>query len=177
MLLSDPERPGRVVYGVASGDNTVAVRGSATAVEMPALTPVRSGDYCAVWEQGADRLILGPVGGVSDDITGITSGTGWTATLDFFHRFGPMAWLRVTAERTGANLAAGNVANSTVATLTGTGATGSFSFTQALATANTGPVVAGTYQASTGIVQIAATATGVNTSTSISLGGCVLLDV
>lgn len=61
-LLSDSERPGRVVYGVASGDNTVAVRGSAVAVEMPALTPVRSGDYCAVWEQGADRLILGAVG-------------------------------------------------------------------------------------------------------------------
>lgn len=144
---------------------------------MPALTPVRSGDYCAVWEDGADRLILGPVGGVSANITGITSGTGWTATLDFFRRFGPMAWFRVTAERTGGNLAAGDIANQTIATLTGSGATGSFTFTQALATANTGPVVAGTYQASTGAVQIAATATGVTTGQSVSLGGCVLIDL
>lgn len=55
------ERPLRIVYGVATGDNTVAVRGAETAVAMPALTPVKSGDYCAVLEAGADRLILGPV--------------------------------------------------------------------------------------------------------------------
>ena len=55
-------RPTRLVYGVATAVNTVAVRGAATAVVMPALIAVKSGDYCAVLESGGDRLILGPVG-------------------------------------------------------------------------------------------------------------------
>ena len=55
----------RIVYGEATAVNTVALEGAATAVVLPALTPVVAGDYCAVLQQGADRLILGPVGAPS----------------------------------------------------------------------------------------------------------------
>jgi hypothetical protein len=52
----------RIVYGTATGDNTVPVEGDTTAVEMPAIVPVSSGDYCAVAiPASGDRIILGPV--------------------------------------------------------------------------------------------------------------------
>lgn len=51
-----------IVYGEATAVNTVAVEGAATPVELPALSPVAAGQYVAVLQQGADRLILGPVG-------------------------------------------------------------------------------------------------------------------
>ncbi len=62
-ILEQTDRGGvRIVYGVATGDNTVAVAGAATAVTLPALAPVRSGDYCAILETAdGDRLILGVV--------------------------------------------------------------------------------------------------------------------
>lgn len=50
-----------IVYGEATDINTVSIEGAATAVALPALTPVVTGDYCAVLQQGADRLILGAV--------------------------------------------------------------------------------------------------------------------
>lgn len=63
-LLGDPNRPVSVVYGTATGPNTVTLAGSTTPVTLPALAPVRSGDYVAVLVQGADRVILGEVGAV-----------------------------------------------------------------------------------------------------------------
>lgn len=52
----------RIVYGTATGDNTVPVEGDTTAVEMPAIVPVKSGDYCAVAiPASGDRIILGPI--------------------------------------------------------------------------------------------------------------------
>jgi hypothetical protein len=65
----------RIVYGTATGDNTVPVEGDTTAVEMPAIAPVKSGDYCAVAiPASGDRIILGPV----DKATIVD---GWTPGL------------------------------------------------------------------------------------------------
>lgn len=61
LISMNDERPVRLVYGTATGPNTVAVRGAATAVTLPAITPVDDGQYCAVLESGADRVIVGPV--------------------------------------------------------------------------------------------------------------------
>ena len=55
----------RILYGVATGANTVLVAGSTVAVVLPALSPVANGDFVAVLATGADRLILGRVGGGS----------------------------------------------------------------------------------------------------------------
>ena len=81
----------RVVYGEATAVNTVALEGAATAVELPALTPVAAGDYCAVLQQGADRLILGPVGGIprisAASVVGTTDGSGDLA-ISFGMTFG-----------------------------------------------------------------------------------------
>lgn len=62
VILALQKAGATVVYGVATGTNTVRLEGAATGVELPALSPVVSGDYCAVLQQGADRLILGAVG-------------------------------------------------------------------------------------------------------------------
>ena len=62
-LLEDQPPPLRILYGVATGANTVLVAGSTVAVVLPALSPVVDGDYVAVLATGADRLILGRVGG------------------------------------------------------------------------------------------------------------------
>ena len=51
----------RIVYGVATALNTVQVSGADTAISLPALANVQSGDYCAILVAGADLLILGPV--------------------------------------------------------------------------------------------------------------------
>ena len=67
-LLEDQPPTLRILYGVATGANTVLVAGSTVAVVLPALSPVVSGDYVAVLATGADRLILGPV-----------ADTAWTA--------------------------------------------------------------------------------------------------
>jgi hypothetical protein len=69
-----------IVYGEATAVNTVALEGAATAAELPALTPVLAGDYCAVLQQGADRLILGPVGagGSLGPWTNLSLGSGWS---------------------------------------------------------------------------------------------------
>lgn len=82
-LLADRQAGVQLLYGVATGDNTVTIAGSTVAVELPALAPVVSGDYVAVLAAGADRLILGPVGvsrpGVVD-YQQITSGTAAVTT-------------------------------------------------------------------------------------------------
>ena len=62
-LLEDRAPTLRILYGVATGANTVLVAGSTVAVVLPALSPVANGDYVAVLATGADRLILGCVGG------------------------------------------------------------------------------------------------------------------
>lgn len=98
-LLDDEQegQPGRIVYGVATALNTVAVRGAATPITMPALTPVVTGDYCAVWESGADRLILGPVerdatfGIFDDDGSAIPTGSSTAVTFEAIHD--PANWL------------------------------------------------------------------------------------
>jgi len=66
-LIADRPPTLRILYGVATANNTVLVAGSTVAVELPALEPVVSGDYCAVLATGADRLILGSMA------------TAWTA--------------------------------------------------------------------------------------------------
>ena len=62
-LLEEKSPTLRILYGVATGANTVLVAGSTVAVVLPALSPVVNGDYVAVLATGADRLILGKVGG------------------------------------------------------------------------------------------------------------------
>jgi hypothetical protein len=65
-LLAEKEQGNtQILYGVATAKNTVTIAGSTVAVALPALTPVVSGDYCAVLASGADRLILGRVGGTA----------------------------------------------------------------------------------------------------------------
>lgn len=51
----------RLIYGDATGPNTVIVAGSTVAVTLPALAAVVDGDYVAILEAGGDRLILGAV--------------------------------------------------------------------------------------------------------------------
>jgi hypothetical protein len=75
-ILALQNRGASIVYGEATAMNTVALEGAATAVELPALTPVASGDYCAVLQQGADRLILGPVDGDTPEL-GSNSNGNW----------------------------------------------------------------------------------------------------
>jgi hypothetical protein len=77
LLDRDPDRPVRLVYGVATGTNTVAVRGAATAVVLPAILTVHAGDYCAVLESGADRVILGPVVTPASEWVSPTYQNGW----------------------------------------------------------------------------------------------------
>ena len=56
------QKPGvALVYGVATGPNTISLAGADTPVTLPAIVAVDVGDYCAVLAQGADRLILGPI--------------------------------------------------------------------------------------------------------------------
>lgn len=55
--------PFDLVYGTATNTNTVQIDGAATAVQLPAVVNVVSGDYCVIAQRGADKLILGPVGG------------------------------------------------------------------------------------------------------------------
>jgi hypothetical protein len=77
-LLAQKEPGTRVLYGVATANNTVTLAGSTVAVELPALEPVVSGDYVAVLATGADRLILGAIRGEDMAWTAApTFGTGW----------------------------------------------------------------------------------------------------
>ena len=57
----DEHHPARMLYGVASAANTVQINGSTTAVALPYITPVVSGDYVLILASGADRIIVGPV--------------------------------------------------------------------------------------------------------------------
>lgn len=63
LLGGREDSPVRLVYGTATAKNTVRVDGEATAVVLPAISSVRSGDRVAVLKAGGDRLIVGPVGG------------------------------------------------------------------------------------------------------------------
>lgn len=64
-MLDDARTSGgtRLVYGDATGPNTVVVQGSGptAAIVLPALVPVVAGQHCAVLENGPTRLILGPI--------------------------------------------------------------------------------------------------------------------
>jgi hypothetical protein len=80
-LLAERQQGVQLLYGVATGTNTVEVAGSSAAVQLPALLPVKSGDYVAVLAAGADRLIIGPVGSAdwadyAPTLTNITIGNG-----------------------------------------------------------------------------------------------------
>lgn len=55
------ESPLYLSYGTATAANTVRMDGEATAVVMPAITSVTTGQRVAVLKSGGDRLILGPV--------------------------------------------------------------------------------------------------------------------
>lgn len=59
--LIPTEKPLRLMYGVATGPNTVQLDGSTTSVSLPAVSNVSSGEFVAVLAVGADRLILGSV--------------------------------------------------------------------------------------------------------------------
>jgi hypothetical protein len=69
----------QLLYGEATAANTVMIAGSTVAVELPALMPVATGDYCAVLVAGADKIILGAVGGsqatYSPTLTAFGTGT------------------------------------------------------------------------------------------------------
>jgi hypothetical protein len=60
-LLAERQQGVQLLYGVATGTNTVEVAGSSVAVQLPALETVVAGDYVAVLAAGADRLIIGAV--------------------------------------------------------------------------------------------------------------------
>jgi len=116
----------RVVYGTATARNTVALDGAATAVELPAVVDVEAGDYAAVLAQGADRLIVGPVGksGVVFSTTNdAVAGSGWsvTALSTWIRADESEMQFRIDVERTGAavsvNASTGNIVDVTVATL------------------------------------------------------------
>jgi len=53
--------PVQLLYGVATGTNTVKIAGSTVAVVLPALSQVVTNDYVAILACGADRLILGAI--------------------------------------------------------------------------------------------------------------------
>lgn len=79
----------RLAYGVATDDNTVTVDGS-TAVLMPAINPVKVGDYCAVLVAGGDRIILGSVG-----VTSWTQPTLLNSWVDFGGAYALAAYRKV----------------------------------------------------------------------------------
>ena len=60
-LIADRPPTLRILYGVATGANTVLVAGSTVAVVLPTLSNVTVGQYVAILASGADRLILGVV--------------------------------------------------------------------------------------------------------------------
>jgi len=60
-LLEEKSPTLRILYGVATGNNTVLVAGSTVAVVLPTLSNVTVGQYVAILASGADRLILGRV--------------------------------------------------------------------------------------------------------------------
>lgn len=173
LLARIPDRPVRLVYGVASGDNTVAVRGVATPVELPTLTPVKSGDYCAVLESGADRLILGQVG-LASNYTTVTPATNFDVTLNLARR-GHHATISISVTRLTSNVAAQTALVATV----GSGGRGSFStFTQPLPMRSTSDSAQRDalcwFAASTGQVTINWPATW-NVGQSMIFAGTVLL--
>lgn len=105
--LLDREVTGtQILYGEATGNNTVTIAGSTVAVTLPALSPVVSGQYVAVLAAGADRLILGAV---STPWTALTLTNSWTNTSGFqtgqYRRVGDMVHLRgyLTAGTNGAS--------------------------------------------------------------------------
>lgn len=107
VLKTTALRPGRVVYGVATGRNTVQVRGATTAVQLSALTPVEAGDYCAVWEAPGDSLILGPVDSFEwQDIT-LASGNWTNSPTAQWRYIAGRIELRGAVTRTTSSFAAG----------------------------------------------------------------------
>ena len=116
-LLEEKSPTLRILYGVATGANTVLVAGSTVAVVLPALSPVVSGDYVAVLATGADRLILGRVGG-SLGVVGYAERTtnqgGITALADLTGL--SVTWTAVTSRRYRLSFS-GQAVNSTGSTM------------------------------------------------------------
>lgn len=91
LLNGREDTPVRLVYGTVTAENTVRLDGETTAVVLPAIIPVETGQRAVVLKSGGDRVIVGPVdvnqifaGGVASattDVNGIvtiTHGLPWT---------------------------------------------------------------------------------------------------
>lgn len=59
----------RLLDAIATGANTVQVGGSTVSVTLPAIVPVVSGDFCQVLRDGANSVIVGPVGASPDNFS------------------------------------------------------------------------------------------------------------
>ena len=180
-LLEEKSPTLRILYGVATGNNTVLVAGSTVAVDLPALSPVVDGDYVAVLATGADRLILGKVGGA---FTRITTGAvvGVNFTLDDF-----VAWhsalfvqFRVVVTRTTSAIsrpASGNITNTTLATLP-VSCRGSSNYALPCGSGHIGRTASGLFVPSSGVVEVAAIGgtTDLAIGEQLTLGGLFLVN-
>jgi hypothetical protein len=175
LLAGREDAPVHLAYGTATATDTVRMDGEATAVAMPALTSVASGQRAAVLKSGGDRVIVGPVGGPAANYTTIVAATNFSATLNMY-RWGPYATLQCSITRTGANVAAGTA---TVATIGVDGRGSMATFTQSLVIRSTGAAALDGSRvwlnASTGVITVERMATW-NTGVVISFTGTVLLD-
>jgi hypothetical protein len=93
LLDGREDAPVRLVYGTVTALNTVRLDGEATAVPLTAIESVVAGQRAAVLKSGADRLIVGALGGAlgalgyakaTADQTGISTSvdlTGLTTTV------------------------------------------------------------------------------------------------
>lgn len=77
LLAGREDAPVHLAYGTATAENTVRMDGETTAVVMPAISPVETGQRAAVLKSGGDRVIVGPV-----DFNQIMAGGVTTATTD-----------------------------------------------------------------------------------------------
>ena len=75
LLNGREDAPVRLVYGTVTAANTVRLDGESTAVVLPAITPVETGQRAMVLKSGGDRVIVGPVEFNQSMGGGVTSGT------------------------------------------------------------------------------------------------------
>lgn len=99
-LLADRQPGVQLLYGVATGLNTVEIAGSTVAVELPAMEPVVAGDYVAVLAAGADRLILGKVGDelIQRGRATVTLDSGGLGTITFPVAFASEPYVSLTVQ-------------------------------------------------------------------------------
>ena len=75
LLSGRDDNPVRLVYGTATDTNTVRLDGESTAVVLPAIAPVESGQRVGVLKSGGDRVIVGPLEFNQTVAGGVTTGT------------------------------------------------------------------------------------------------------